>query len=404
MAKAGDELVVMERVAAGSEAAGPVAVPPPGVPEPAPELEITAARPQRLYPVAELTLARLREFWREPELVFWVFIFPLLLAFSLGLAFRNTGPEKIYVAVENDGGNAREAAAAAEALTRNAQFVVRTVSPAEAAAALKVGKVAIVLRPGREQVGQSAAAQPNAFSYLFDPMRPEGRVARLAVDDHLQRAAGRGDVSTVTDLTVTAPGARYIDFLIPGLLGMSLMSGGLWGVGVAVVVARTRKVLKRLASTPMRRSHYLLSFMLARLIFWVMEVTLLITFAHFVFGYVIQGSKAEMILLLLLGGVTFAGVGLLIGSRPKTMEGVSGLSNLVLMPMWLLSGTFFSSERFPEFIQPVINALPLTALNNALRAVMNDGAPLVSHWVDFVVLAIWGTVTFVVALKIFRWQ
>ena len=226
----------------------------------------------------------------------------------------------------------------------------------------------------------------------------------MVVDDALQRAAGRTDIAHARDETFTEPGARYIDFLIPGLLGMNLMGSGLWGVGFAVVNARTKKLLKRFAATPMRRSHYLLSFVLSRLFFLVLEVAVVIAFAWFAFGFTVRGSFVQMIFLLLLGALTFAGVGLLVASRPKTIEGVSGLMNLVMMPMWLLSGTFFSSARFPELLQPFIKALPLTALNDSLRAVMNDGTSLYGSWAAILVLLAWCGISFIVALKIFRWQ
>jgi ABC-type multidrug transport system permease subunit len=372
-----------------------------------------------LHPLVELTMARVREFLREPEVIFWVFVFPILLVFALGIAFRNTGPEKIRVAVEKSETNTQASSTFADALARSSNIEVLQLSSAEATQALRSGKVALVVRPGEsdaETRGRVDAANDSSvntstrlplsasFSYRYDPARPESRQARLVVDDALQRAAGRSDVAHASDETFTEPGARYIDFLIPGLLGMNLMGSGLWGVGFAVVNARTKKLLKRFAATPMRRSHYLLSFVLSRLFFLVLEVAVVIAFAWFAFGFTVRGSFVQMIFLLLLGALTFSGVGLLVAARPKTIEGVSGLMNLVMMPMWLLSGTFFSSARFPEIFQPFIKALPLTALNDSLRVVMNDGASITTSWLAVCVLLAWCVISFVVALKIFRWQ
>jgi ABC-2 type transport system permease protein len=373
------------------------------------------------HPLAELTLARVREFLREPEVIFWVFVFPILLVFALGIAFRNTGPEKIRVAVEKSEANAQASSSLSTALARSSDIEVLELSSADATQALRSGKVALVVRAAGERdaaqtqrgvdgakpesdSAQASAQASSSFTYRFDPTRPESRQARMVVDDALQRAAGRSDVAHASDETFTEPGARYIDFLIPGLLGMNLMGSGLWGVGFAVVNARTKKLLKRFAATPMRRSHYLLSFVLSRLFFLVLEVAVVIAFAWFAFGFTVRGSIIEMVFLLLLGALTFAGVGLLVAARPKTIEGVSGLMNLVMMPMWLLSGTFFSSARFPEFLQPFIKALPLTALNDSLRAVMNDGASLYGSWMAVLVLLAWCGLSFLVALKIFRWQ
>ena len=367
---------------------------------------------ERLHPLVELTMSRVREFIREPEAVFWVFVFPVLLAFALGIAFRNTAPERIAVAVEATGIGASSTGASeiAGALARSDQIEAKVLDPDSAARALRTGKVALVVRSLGEtgittgQASEEAAPNGRSVEYKFDPTRPESRIARVTVDDVLQREFGRRDVVEAREETVTEPGARYIDFLIPGLVGLNLMGSGMWGLGFAVVQSRTRKLLKRLAATPMRRSHYLLSFMLSRLVFLFVEVAAVIGFGWLVFRVEVRGSLIDLSVVALIGAMTFAGIGLLVASRPKTIEGVSGWMNLVMLPMWLLSGTFFSASRFPEILQPLIKALPLTALNEALRAVMNEGSTLTSNWVAIGTLLVWGGVSFVVALRIFRWQ
>jgi len=363
------------------------------------------------HPLVELTLARLREFLREKEAVFWVFVFPVLLAFALGIAFRNTAPETLKIAVEAtdqarlDAASRASQVAAALSRANGLQGVVQT--PEQAAASLRTGKVALIVRlpsgpDGEAALGPGKTAQ--SFGYVFDPTRPESRIARLSVDDALQRSAGRADVASVSEEKVTEPGARYIDFLIPGLIGMNLMGSGLWGLGFAVVQARTRKLLKRFAATPMRRSHYLLSFMLSRLVFLALEVVAVVVFAWLAFGVSVHGRIVDLAAVALIGSLTFAGIGLLVASRPKTIEGVSGLMNLVMLPMWLLSGTFFSASRFPDFLQPAIKALPLTALNDSLRSVMNDGATLAASWSAIAIMLGWGLISFALALRLFRWQ
>ncbi len=352
---------------------------------------------KRRHPLIELTLARIREFVRQPEAVFWVFGFPLLLAFALGIAFRETAPEKLPIAVESDSANAAEIATA---ISRSADLQAVVKTPADAAQALRTGRVALVVRSA---TGASAGSSPE-YDYRFDPARPESRIARLAVDDALQRAAGRKDAAAVREQTFTEPGARYIDFLVPGLIGLNLMGSGMWGLGFVLVQARTQKLLKRLAATPMKRWHFLLSFMLSRLVFLVLEVAAILAFAYFVFDVKIHGSLLSFMLISLIGSLAFAGVGLLIAARPRTIEGVSGLMNLVMLPMWLLSGSFFSASRFPDFLQPIIKILPLTALNDALRAIMNDGESIGANAAGVAILSAWGIISFLVALKIFRWQ
>ena len=344
-----------------------------------------------LHPLLELTAMRIREFLREKEAVFWVFIFPVLMTFALGIAFRNTVPDKTPVAIEST--NQVTANELAQTLSASPDITPLVMTESEAAQALRSGKVAIVIRP-----------QNDSFDYRFDPTRPESRTARLMVDDALQRGKGRSDVVKIGEEKITEPGARYVDFLVPGLIGMNLMGSGLWGLGFTVVIARSRKILKRFAATPMRRSHYLFSFMLSRLVFLVLEVAAVVVFAWLAFGFTVRGSWLNVVLIIVLGGFTFSGLGLLVAARPTTIEGVSGLMNFIMLPMWLLSGTFFSSERFPQVLQPFIKALPLTALNNALRSVMNEGAVLSSNWLPIGILIAWCVVSFIVALKIFKWQ
>ncbi|MGD8321904.1 MAG: ABC transporter permease [Gemmatimonadota bacterium] len=341
-----------------------------------------------LRPLLELTKARFREQLRQPEVLFWVFAFPVLLAVALGLAFRNRPPDVIRIAVEAAPGADRLSAA----LDTTPGFAVETLPADSAEARLRTGAVALVVVPG------------DTLTYRFDPGRSESRLARLATDDALQRALGRKDVRVTEDRVVTERGARYIDFLIPGLLGLNLMSTGMWGLGYAVVDARRRKLMKRLLASPMRRSQYLLSFIGARLVLLVPEAAILVGFGALAFGVPVRGSVFALAAVALVGALCFAGMGLLTASRVQTVEAVSGLMNLVMLPMWVLSGVFFSSANFPEAMQPFIAALPLTALNDALRGVMLEGATLLGLAAPLGICVAWGGVSFAVALKIFRWR
>ncbi|HTT69079.1 MAG TPA: ABC transporter permease [Gemmatimonadales bacterium] len=338
-------------------------------------------------PLWQLTLARFREQLRQPEVLFWVFAFPLLLAVALGLAFRNRPPEVTRVGIEAGPG-----ADSLAALLGAGRGIQATVLPApRAAEQLRKGGIALVIVPGEPIV------------YRYDSTRAESRTARLVADDALQRALGRTDVRRVADQRVMQKGSRYIDFLIPGLLGLNLMGTGMWGMGYAVVDARKRRLIKRLLASPMRRSEYLLSFIAARLVMLGPEVALLLGFGALVFGVPFRGSVLTLAALVLIGAMCFAGLGLLTASRARTVEMVSGLMNLIMLPMWVLSGVFFSSSNFPAAMQPLIKALPLTALNDALRAVILDGASLAAVAGPTAVCAAWGAVAFAVALKIFRW-
>jgi ABC-2 type transport system permease protein len=343
---------------------------------------------QRRSALWELTRARFIEFLREPEAVFWVFAFPVLMALALGVAFRSERTEESLVGVLQ-GPAAAETTRALEAAPN---LRVRELPADEAEAALRNGRISLLVIPG---------APP---AYRFDPTRPESRLARLVADAALQRAAGRADPLQPREEAVKTPGSRYIDWLLPGLLGMNIMGTGMWSVGFSVVVARSRKLLKRLMATPMARSSYLASHLLSRLAFLVLEVTVLLVFGWLVFGVRSAGSLLLVAGLAVLGALSFSGIGLLVSARPRTIEGVSGLMNVVMLPMWLLSGVFFSSAHFPAAAQPFIRALPLTALNEALRAVMLEGQGLVGISLQVGILFAWGLVAFVVALKIFRWR
>jgi ABC-2 type transport system permease protein len=343
------------------------------------------------YPLVQLTRVRYREFFREPEAVFWVFIFPVLLAAGLGIAFRNRATDRTSVVVVNAG---PQAPRLADALRRTPGVDVTLLTDSAAAEALRIGDVALVVVP-------SVLAQ---VEYRYDDSRPESRTARLLVDEVLQRAAGRPDPLAIRDQLVRERGARYIDFLVPGLLGMNLMGSGIWGLGFAIVDARKKRLLKRLIATPMSRAQYLASFVLSRLTLLVIEVGLLLGFGVLVFGVPLRGSLPLLVTICLVSSLAFASLGLLIASRAQTMEGASGLMNLVMLPMWIFSGVFFSASRFPDQIQPFIQALPLTAVIDALRANILRGADWHMLAGEMAIIVAWMAGSFLLALKLFRWR
>ena len=340
------------------------------------------------HPLVELTIMRFKELIREPEALFWVFAFPVLLTMALGYAFREKAPDRIPVGVVNG----PQAKARLAALAKSPVLQPRAYPEAQGREELRRGNISLLVESGPTPV------------YRLDPTRPDARTARVEVDGALQAAAGRRDVLVAKEQHVTEQGSRYVDFLVPGLLGMNLMGTGLWGLGFSVVNARLKKLLKRMIATPMRRSHYLVSYLLSRMVWLVLEVGILVVFAWLVFGVEVRGSLLLFALISLLGGLAFSGIGLLVASRARTLEAVSGLMNLVMVPMWILSGVFFSYERFPDTVKPYIRALPLTALNDALRGVMNDGMTIAQVTPQILTLLVWGVVSFLIGLKIFRWQ
>jgi ABC-type multidrug transport system permease subunit len=339
------------------------------------------------HPLAQLTLVRMREFVREPEALFWSLLFPILIAGGLGIAFRNRPPEVLKIATED--------AALAAALRQEPLLDVQLRPVGDGERALRVGEVALLAVPGQT---------PGTVVYRYDDTNPEGRTARMLADGAVQRAGGRHDPVAASDRLMHEPGSRYIDFLLPGLIGIGIMGNSIWGLGFSIVDARRRKLIKRIVATPMRRDHYLLSFLLFRMTLLGIEVGVPLAFGILAFGVPFRGSVVSLIAFCVLGSVSFSAIGLLIAARVKTIEAISGLTNVVMLPMWVLSGVFFSAQRFPDAVQPVIKALPLTLLIDALRAIMLQGAGFAALTREAATLGVWLVGCFAVALRLFRWR
>lgn len=323
--------------------------------------------------------------------VFWVYGFPLILAVILGLAFRTNRvkPPTVDVVVDQ----------------ADAAFPVAAILEKHGLTAMISDRDAARKRLRQSKTAMIIVQTGAGLEYIVDPTRSDSVGAQHWVDAILVRA--RLDLASIPEaevVDVVEPGSRYIDFLLPGIIGINLMGGGLFGVGFYLVDMRVRKLFKRLMATPMRHGDFLASLLAARMIFLVPEMLTMLVVARLLFGVPIRGSIAELALVIVLGALTFAGLGLLIGSRTEKTETASGLVNLVMLPMYLFSGVFFSSWRFPDAAQPFIQALPLTRLNHALREVMLEGAGLADISTHLIVLLIWIAASFALALRWFRWS
>jgi ABC-type multidrug transport system permease subunit len=330
-------------------------------------------------------MVRFRLFIREPEAIFWIFVFPILLAGGLGIAFRNRPADVFQVGATT--------AQLTHALAADKGLTATTMNEAEGTRALATGSILLL-----------AVQTQDWVSYKFDETNPDARTARMVVDRAIQTAAGRREAVHVQNQLVRETGSRYIDFVVPGLLGMNLMGSAIWGMGFSIVEARQKKLLKRLVASPMPRWQYLASYLLSRLSMLVIEVVGFLAFARLVFGVPFRGSLWQLALLCVLTSMAFSALGLLVASRAKTMEAASGLMNLVMLPMWILSGVFFSAARFPAVVQPVVRALPLTAAIDALRGNMLQGMNLGQLIMPMLILLTWLVMSFAVALRIFRWR
>jgi ABC-type multidrug transport system permease subunit len=333
----------------------------------------------------QLTVTRLKLTLREPEAIFWIFVFPILLAVGLGIAFRNRPADVLPVGATTP--------QLVEALAADKGLHATQIDEAAGVRALATGNILLL-----------AVADGDAVEYRYDDTNPDARTARTIADRAIQIAAGRRDPIAASNWLVHETGSRYIDFVVPGLLGMNLMGSAMWGLGFAIVDARAKKLLKRMVASPMPRWQYLASYLLSRLVMLAIEVMVLLGFARVVFGVPFRGPLFELALICVLASLTFSALGLLVASRARTIEAVSGLMNVVMMPMWIMSGVFFSPSRFPAILQPFIQALPLTAAINAVRGNMLQGTELGHMMTPLAILLAWFVVPFAVSIRIFRWR
>ena len=345
----------------------------------------------RIRVLKQVTRLTFTEFVRTPGSMFWTYGFPLIMALSLGLAFRTAAPLPLPVGVvEGD-----SSAVQLDALRGNPRLAPSLLSAAQARVDFDRGRFLVLV--------SGSAASP---VLELDPTRPESELAKLHVTQTLRIAAGATPPTPIETIDVVKPGRRYIDWLIPGLIGLNLLGAGLWGVGFTLVQMRVKNILRRMHVTPMKRSEFLLAFLLSRLFLVLPESAAILGFGVWVFGVPVEGSLLAISVLVVLGAASFTGLGLLLASRARTVETVSGLMNLTMLPMWLFGGCFFGVERFPDVVQKIIWILPINHFTEAMRDVMTGGASLfdagVMPHVGF--LAGFGVVTLGLAVRFFRWS
>jgi ABC-2 type transport system permease protein len=333
----------------------------------------------------QLTLTRLKLTLREPEAIFWIFVFPILLAVGLGIAFRNRPADVLPVGATT--------LQLVHALAADKGLNATLMDDAAGRHALAVGTILLL-----------AEQNSTGVAYRYDDTNPDARTARMVADRAIQVAAGQRDAVQAENDFVHETGSRYIDFVVPGLLGMNLMGSAMWGLGFSIVEGRQKKLLKRMVASPMPRWQYLMAYLLSRLVMLAIEVVVFLGFARLVFGVPFRGPLSELALVCVLTSLVFSALGLLVASRARTMEAVSGLMNLVMLPMWILSGVFFSASRFPAFMQPLVKALPLTAAIDTMRGNILQGVHLGQMMAPVGILLLWFVAPFAVALRIFRWR
>lgn len=342
-----------------------------------------ATRPFAQRQFAQLVRYRLLRILRDREYLIWGFVFPTIMASVLALAFRPSPLEPVrVVVVEAAGADALE-----QRLRGASELVLERATEADALAKLARGTAGVVVRPGEPP------------TVLEAPAREDSRAGRLLVE----RALSGAPTAVLERREVEQPGARYVDFLIPGLLALTLMMNSLNQVGLSLAEMKRGKLLKRLAASPLSRAQFYLSLALARLVVALFECSFFLLLGRLAFGVPIQGSLVEIVAFALVASGSFAMISLVMGLLAKTFETYSGLNSLFTTPMVVASGVFFSSEKFPQLVQPLLKVLPLTALADGLRALILEGRPLTSLWFELAVLAVWGLVPYLLSLRALKW-
>jgi ABC-type multidrug transport system permease subunit len=341
-----------------------------------------------------LVTLQIKEFYREPEVLFWSVLFPLALSAILGFAFSQQGMKKSSVAIID---NAYTPTHTGIALLREQsldsvskrQINLLVTQQDQAFLKLKRGEVALVLQP----------AESNSFIYHFDPANEEAYLQYLLLEKKLQ--SPQGPPSTVE--AVSTPGSRYIDFLIPGMIAFGLMNSCIWGIGWNLIELRIKKLLRRMVATPMSKTEFLLAYFTTRLMITFFENILLLLLAFLLFDLRIQGGMLTVFLLFIAGNIAFGGMAILIAARPERNQVGSGIINFITLAMTILSGVFFSYTNFPEWAVKIIRYVPLTLLADGFRSVFNEAADFPQIAMQVLLLLGYGVLSFIVGLRMFKW-
>lgn len=369
----------------------------------------------------QLISALFREIIREPGVLFWGILFPILMSLGLGLAFTKKTDviRKVAVINLNDDPAATSEHSPVEGFLQNnceknisdegdawqwkytihdeklgnSVFLFNKMKWDKAIRFLKRGTINVLL------IGRN-----DSVEYHFDPMNPDAQLTYLKLSTLLGNGVVKAEQNNLEIKPLTVTGTRYIDFLVPGLISMGVMMSSMWGISYGIIEKRSKKLLRRLVATPMKKSHFLMALITVRIIMNFIESLVLFLFALFTFNMTIQGSITALILMFFSGNIAFAGIAVFVSSHTSNTEVGNGLINFVVFPMMVLSGIFFSYQNFPDWSIPVIKNLPLTMLTDGIRSIFNEGAGFHEVTMSIIILLAIGTLFFTAGLKIFKWH
>lgn len=368
----------------------------------------------------QLIATHFREISREPGVLFWGIIFPILMSLGLGVAFTKKADVTRKVAIvksidetiqqeESNGftdflikyGTKRDTEERDTYFWKitmpddklgNSIFLFYDLSWEEATLQLKRGGINVVML---EKEGK--------IEYHFDPVNSDAQLTYLKLTSIIETPELLNSEVNQSVKPLSVTGTRYIDFLVPGLMGMGVMMSTLWGLSYGIIDKRSKKLLRRVVATPMRKDFFLVALITVRICMNVVESILLLLFAMLAFHLKIQGSIPALIAIFLAGNISFAGISVLVSSHTSNTEVGNGLINAIVMPMMVLSGIFFSYQNFPGWSIPVIQKLPLTMLTDGMRSIINEGAGFPEIYLPILVLITIGVVFFTAGLKMFKW-
>jgi len=347
---------------------------------------------------------------REPEVLFWGILFPVLISIGLGLAFTQTSESKFHIMVVEENKTDLDSLLniyAVSNLKAGKEVFIwkiedKIIGNTEFSFTRSDWKSAIIsLKRGESELIVTDSA--GKVRYHFDPHNSQAQLAYMRLTALIKSPASTADTGQNQISPLTLKGVRYIDFLIPGILSMGIMSSILWGISYTIIELRSQKLLRRMVATPMKKSNYLIALMFVRILMNVVEALILILFAMLLFGIRIQGNIGALAVLFFAGNIAFTGLAILISTRTAKTEVGTGWINAVQMPMMILSGIFFSYHNFPAWSIPVIKALPLTALTDGVRSIFNEGAGWVEIITPSIALSAFGIVCFIIGSRLFKW-
>jgi ABC-2 type transport system permease protein len=372
----------------------------------------------RFKQLTRLISAQFFEIIREPGVLFWGILFPILMALGLGLAFTKKVESTRKIAIIKTPEFASDSSALGQFLAQrceknqvadgkewrwrytikdeksgNSIFLFYQMEWEEALKFLKRGTVNLLL-----------TSSGKTIEYNFDPLNSDAQISYLKLSPEI----GAGEAIKVKSNAEIKPmkvtGTRYIDFLVPGLIGMGVMMSSMWGISYGIIEKRSKKLLRRLVATPMKKSHFLIALITVRVAMNFIEALVLFLFSLIAFKMTIQGDISALIVLFLAGNIAFAGIAVLTSCHTSNTEVGNGLVNFVVFPMMILSGIFFSYQNFPEWSLPVIRNLPLSILTDGLRSIINEGAGYHEIAMPSIILTVTGVVFFIAGLKVFKWH